>query len=441
MEKKKVGIFIQWGFHELRSIILSGLAKELNSKYEAVIYTFDKDSKLYQSYLAEAGCKYKYLDKNLFKQSISKIDSINQAVRKAYMRINGVGNFRNYEKPKDLSTQDFFTGNKLVWNISSFFTRKALPVSYKNDELISFFKNENLTDILMVGYSNINNQVIAFSAKAANIKVWSLVNSWKDLYTNDFVSFTPDGLFTWSDTMSKNFISHNPHLKDKVITIGNPAFDIFFNFKPFNTISFYQNKYNIKEGAKIFVYTMINPLVTQAEHLTIELIYKSLKLQLKTGWHLLVRKNPLHPDTSYADLEKLENLSFMQHYWEWDAKKDLAVQEKDGENEWYDMISYSACNISVASTVSMEFLILNKPVINICFNETGKEDENLKRFSEAPYYKNLCKEPNVFVADNIKEFNEILLNFSSNYIFDTRFQLSKYYKSDRPSIYSILPSS
>ena len=441
MEKKKVGIFIQWGFHELRSVILSGLAKDLNSKYEAVIYTFDKESKLYQAYLEEAGCEYKYLDKNLFNVSISKIDSVNQSIRKAYMRINGVGNFRNYAKPKDLSPQDSFKGNKLVWGAFSYLTRKILPAKYKNEDLINLFKNEGLTDILMAGYSNINNQVIAFSAQAANIKVWSLVNSWKDLYTNDFVSFTPDGLFTWSDTMSKNYISHNPHLKDKVITIGNPAFDIFYNFKPFNTISFYENKYGIKQSAKIFVYTMINPVVTQAEHLTIELIYKSLTLQLKTGWHLLIRKNPLHDDTKYVELEKLENLSFMQHFWEWDAKKDLAVQEKEGEKEWYDMIYYSTCNISVASTVSMEFLILNKPVINISFNGAGDEDENLKRFSEAPYYKSLCNEPNVFIANNIKEFNEIIMNFSSNYIFDTKFQLSKYFKSDQPSIHSILPSS
>ena len=441
MEKKKIGIFIQWGFHELRSVILSGLAKELNSKYEAVIYTFDKDSKLYQSYLDEAGCKYKYLDKNLFKLPISKIDSINQSIRKAYMRINGVGNFRNYAKPKDLSPLDFLKGNKLVWNVFSFLTRKNLPAKYKHNELISFFKKEGLTDILMVGYSNINNQVIAFSAQAANIKVWSLVNSWKDLYTNDFVSFTPDGLFTWSDNMSKNYVAHNPHLKDKVITIGNPAFDIFYNFKPINAISFYENKYGIKQSAKIFVYTMINPVVTQAEHLTIELIHKSLTLQLKSAWHLLIRKNPLHSDTNYLKLEKLENLSFMQHYWEWDANKDLAVQEKEGEIEWYDMIYYSTCNISVASTVSMEFLILNKPVINISFNETGMEDENLKRFSEAPYYKNLCNEPNVLIANNITDFNQIIINFTNIYVFDTQFQLSKYFKSDQRSIYAILPSS
>ncbi|MCW3093144.1 MAG: hypothetical protein JWP81_4213 [Ferruginibacter sp.] len=438
-QQRKVGIFIQWGFHELRSILLSGLAKELNSKYEAVIYTFDKNSILYQSYLEEAGCAYKYLDKSLFKVLPSRIDAVNQSIRKAYMRINGVGNFRNYERPKDLSSIDFLKGNKLVWNVSSFLTRKTLAVKYQNEDLIQYFKEEGLTDILMAGYYDINNQVIAFSAKESNIKVWSLVNSWKDMYTNDFVSFTPDGLFTWSDNMAKNFVSHNPHLKGKVKAIGNPAFDVFFGFKPIREKSFYELKYGIKPGAKIFVYTMINPLVTNGEHFTIRLIYQSLKAHLGNDWHLLVRKNPLHHDAKYTELEELENLSFMEHYWEWDALKDLAVQEKAGEDEWYDMIYYSACNISVASTVSMEFLIAQKPVINIGFNGTGNEDENLKRFSEAPFYRNLCKEPNVFICNTIEQFNKILINFSTDYIFDKRFQLNEYFKSGNKSIYSILP--
>ncbi len=440
VQQRKVGIFIQWGFHELRSTVLSGLASELNSKYEAVIYTFDKNSKLYQSYLEESGCSYKYLDKALFDADVAKLDAFNQSVRKAYMRINGVGNFRNYEKPKDLSFKDYFKGNKLVWRLFSFLTRKVLAAKYKNKNLAQFFKQEGLTDILMVGYSNINNQVIAFSAQAVEIKVWSLVNSWKDLYTNDFVSFTPDGLLTWSENMARNYQDHNPHLEKKVFTIGNPAFDVFFNFKPVHDMSFYELKYHIKPGANIFVYTMINPLVTQEEHLTIMLIYEALKLQINTNWHLLIRKNPLHNDLKYPELGMLENVSFMQHFWEWDANIDLAVQEKEGEREWYDMIYYSTCNISVASTVSMEFLLMKKPVINIGFNGTGKEDENLSRYSEAPYYKNLCNEPNVFIANTIEQFNHTIIKFSSSYIFDERFQIKKFIKADQKSIYSFLPS-
>ncbi len=439
-QQRKVGIFIQWGFHELRSIVLSGLARELNSKYEAVIYTFDKKSKLYESYLEEADCAYKYLDKKFFDTDVIKLDAFNQSVRKAYMRINGVGNFRNYEKPQDLSLKDYFKGNKLVWSVFSFLTRKVLSTKYKNKNLVQFFKEEALTDILMVGYSNINNQVLAFSAQEAGIKVWSLVNSWKDLYTNDFVSFTPNGLFTWSDEMSKNYLHHNPHLYNKVLTIGNPAFDVFFNFEPVYEISFYELKYNIKPGANIFVYTMINPLVTKDEHLTIMVIYEALKRKLNTNWHLLIRKNPLHNDMEYPELDKLENVSFMQHFWEWDASKDLAVQEKEGECEWYDMIYYSACNISVASTVSMEFLLMKKPVINIGFNGTGHEDENLSRYSEAPYYKNLCNEPNVFIANNIEQFNHAIDKNLGGFIFDQRFQIKKYIKADQKSVYSFLPS-
>lgn len=440
IKKKKIGIFIQWGFHEIRSVLLSGLAKELNDTYEAVIYTFDKDSALYQTYLDDSNCPYQYLNKDLFGISVSKTDALNEVVRKAYMRINGVGNFRNYSKPKDISRLDYIKGNKLLWKISSVVTRKILSVSYKNEALSTYFKQEGLTDILMVGYSNINNQVIAFSAQAAGIKVLSLVNSWKDLYTNDFVSFIPDKLFTWSDNMTNNYLKHNPHLKGKVETIGNPAFDVFFNFKPLQPLSFYGKKYKIKEGAKIFVYTMINPLVTKEEHLTIGVIYNVLMEKLKIDWHLIIRKNPLHNDVEYADLENLPYISFMEHYWEWDAKKDLAVQEKDGENEWYDMIHYSTCNISVASTVSMEFLILKKPVINIGFNGSGNEDENLKRFSEAPYYKNLGNERNVFIINTKTAFENVILKFNQDYIFDNHFHLNKYLKFDTKSVTSIINS-
>jgi hypothetical protein len=290
----------------------------------------------------------------------------------------------------------------------------------------------------MVGYSDINNQVIAFSAKEAKIKVWGLVNSWKDLYTNDFVSFTPEGLFTWSDNMAENFVTHNPHLEGRVKAVGNPAFDVFIGFKPVHERSFYESKYGIKQNSNVLVYTMINPMVTSEENLVISLIHQSLKANLSHDWHLLVRKNPLHHNTSYPELEALDNLSFMEHYWQWDPTKDLAVQAKDGEIEWYDMIHFSSCNISVASTVSMEFLVSKKNVINIGFNGKGCEDSNLVRFSEAPYYKTLCDEPNVFICNSIGQFNSVLANFSDMFVFDNRFLINEYFKAEQKSVDTII---
>lgn len=435
---KKVGVFIQWGFHEIRSVILSGLVTKLNTKYETVIYTFDKGSLLYQSYLENAGVAFKYLDPENFDVKIFRFDAVNESIRKAYMRKNGVGNFRNYETPKNLSKIDYLKGCNLIWSLSSKITRYCSAKKYKNKNLTEFLLKEGITDIFLGGYSHINNRLIAFSGQEIGIQIWSLVNSWKDLYSNDFVSFSPKGLFTWSDSMTKNFKLHNPHLQENVYSIGNPAFDIFFDFKPVHAIEFYNLKYGISPEAIIFIYTMANPLVTEDEHLSILLVYEALRKNVTRNWHLLIRKNPCHNQREYSELEALENVSFMEHYWEWDPAKDLAVQRKEGEIEWYDMIHFSTCNISVASTVSMEFLVSKKIVINIGFNGTGYEDENLVRFSEAPYYKTLCDEPNVFICNSIGQFNSVLANFSDMFVFDNRFQINEYFKAEQKSVDTII---
>ena len=86
----------------------------------------------------------------------------------------------------------------------------------------------------------------------------------------------------------------------------------------------------------------------------------------------------------------------------------MIIQSKEGENEWLDLLQFSALNLSVPSTVALEFLAISKPVINVEFNSQNKLEKHVNQFFEAGFYKPLFDERKVKRCKNISSLlNEI----------------------------------
>ena len=390
--KPTLGILLEFGFHEIKKYIHSGFSKKAAEKFNIIWFYIDKGSQEFDDYFQGTGFPMVKIDESKLRNGISQIEARNDSVRRAWMVSNRLGAFHNYKLINKLTLRDKIIGTNLI---KKYYERKALKEIaniYNSPYLAQLLYGYKVQHLLATGYSSLLSRTAFVTANASNIKTWYLVNSWKDLYVNNFIPVDSlDGIFVWSDDMYKSYLKHMPYLKKSHIVItGNPTFDALIEHQNTKLKSHYASKYGVSESAKWVVYTLMPPGMNNDEIETTILVANELKKKYSSDEVvILLRRNPNHDKDDFKEINLPNNLVLTEHFCTFDKEKDLIIQSKEGEDEWLDILHYADINFSVPSTVTLEFITLNKPIINIGFGSDGKFNTLLLQHFEAGFYKKL----------------------------------------------------
>lgn len=405
--KPKLAILLEFGFHEFKKYIHSGFASELGRDFDVFWFAMDRGNKEFDTHFKATGFPVVYFYDSDFKQAPSKIESYNQAVRRNWMVNNDVGLFHNYKLVRRKSLKSRIIGNNLFKII---FEKIALKAQQRifSERIGSEFINKKIDKLIFTGYNSHFTKNVIATADRLNVELYYLVNSWKDVFTNNFIpTKSIKYSFVWNEDMTKQFLYHMPYLKEESHVIsGNTSFDILINFKPFEDKAFYCNKYSLSEKSDWIYYTMMPPGIVNNEIETILYTAKNLLRVYGNSKQLLIRRNPNHDKNEFNQMELPENIRLTEHYCNFDAQNDMLIQSDEGEKEWLDLLYYSELNLSVPSTATLEFLMLDKKVYNIEFNAENKIDDRLKQFFNAGFYRDLFDDKKVFRIKNIEQLIE-----------------------------------
>ncbi len=419
--KQNLAILLEFGYHEIKKYIPSGFAKKLSKKYNIYWFAIDKQNKKFHNYFSTVGTQLIYIDESLLPTPNKAVEYRNQSIRCAWMQNKKVGQFHNYKKVGTSTLKTKLLGNSIL---KSYYEKKTLQFianNYASSYLKNQFQQYKIDSLLFTSYNSNFVKSAVITAQQMALKTWYLVNSWKDLYTNNFVPFNKlTALFVWSQQMQKDYLYHCNYLKQTPFyNTGNPTFDALLDYQPKQPLAYYSKKYNFNPKAKIGYYTMMPPGLVNDEIETINLTADYLlKLYPKETLVLFVRRNPNHDKEAFKDLVLPENIVLTEHFTTYDKEKDLIVQTEEGEQEWLDLLHYTHFNLSVPSTVTLEFLILNKPVLNIAYGPKGKVDNRISQHFKAGFYQPLFK--NNKLVKQINSVNDI--SFPINNIFDTKLE-------------------
>jgi len=410
--KPVLGIILEFGYHESKKYIHSGFARKAAEKFNLVWFYINKDNQYFNSLFEGTGSPLIEIDIRTLRRNPSDIEVKNNAVRRAWMVSKNLGSFHNYRVVNRRTLKTILLGTNRLKNFYEKRALKEIATLYVSPYLLQLFKENGIQHVLSTGYSSALSKAVFVTAKSGGIKTWYLVNSWKDLYVNNFVPFDfLNGIFVWSKDMEVNYKKHMPYLRNTdFIVSGNPTFDALLQHECIKSKSDYASKYGLNKSAKWVIYTLMPPGINNNEIETIKLVARVLRNKYSTDEVvILLRLNPNHNKNHFKDLEMPDNVVFMEHYCTYDKQKDLIIQSKEGEYEWLDMLHYSDLNFSVPSTVTLEFLALNKPILNIGFGPDGRLFEPLLQHFEAGFYKKLFTE-NPLVKKVLK-IDDILVTF------------------------------
>jgi hypothetical protein len=103
--------------------------------------------------------------------------------------------------------------------------------------------------------------------------------------------------------------------------------------------------------------------------------------------------------------------------WEWLPDKDWCCAMEEDVGLWAATLEHMSVNISVPSTVTLEALTFDVPVINICFDSEPDMPANksVKRFCSAPFYRRFLDDDRVFMAQSVDHIQKYLKKITSGF--------------------------
>jgi hypothetical protein len=254
-------------------------------------------------------------------------------------------------------------------------------------------------------------------AKRMGIPTVGFIFSWDNLTSRSRIFVPYDYYLVWHGGMKKQLLSIYPKIKPgNVFITGTPQFD--YHFKPEFYLSREElcKRIGVDPNRPYILYTTGMNTDFPEEHRTVELVIRLLQeLDIEPKPQLVVRT---YVKGTSAEMKALANRNipgviFPKVQWE---EKWFTPMYEDLEI-YASLVKHAAMGINAASTVSLELLMHDKPVINLGFDPPGsKLPHHLRwiRHINYDHYKPVAESGAVTVAHSETDMREMLLRGLKN---------------------------
>jgi hypothetical protein len=249
-----------------------------------------------------------------------------------------------------------------------------------------------------------------YAVKKREIKTATFLFSWDNLTSQGRILPDYDVYFTWNHKIKKDLLSFYPAINKKnVFVTGTPQFDFHFNKQFIDSKEKLYKFLKISQEKKIILYSTGMAYYTPKEYVIVKEIEKVLR-EIDENLQLVVRIYAKDDNTEYYKLrEENANISIPDHFWELNhltpTIKDITL--------FNSLINHCSIGINVASTVSLDLVILNKPVINIAFNPPGENvyPNDYEKIYDFDHYQPIVKSEAISLVKNVKDLELEIIRY------------------------------
>lgn len=252
-------------------------------------------------------------------------------------------------------------------------------------------ENSRVDCLVTSGFSDAMIAPALQTAANLGIKTLILTNSWKDVYVSPHIPVSPTRLVVWNKIARQDLLSANPNLKPETLSVGPPLqLDPFLSLPNRMSRQEFGGKTGIDPSRPFLSYTAASPAAVEREELVLESLAKAILDEgLPRHTQILLRLNPMEDGSRFAALPaKYPFVVIQKPMWEWDPAKDWNCPLAEDFEMWLATAFHAALNVSVPSTVTLEFACLQKPVVNVCFDlpKALPVERSCRRFWDASFY-------------------------------------------------------
>ncbi len=275
---------------------------------------------------------------------------------------------------------------------------------------------KRLSPALVFNGSHVHSRNAIQAVQAANwlgIPTATFIFSWDNLTSQGRILLPYDYFLVWSEDLKKQLLEIYDEIRpEQIFVTGTPQFDFHFQEKFYQTRKEFCREIGADPKRPIVLYTtgMANHMPGEEE--IVEEIADILKEtdDRKNPPRLLVRVYPKDLTGRFDELKRRrKDILFPPVAWE---KQWLTPKFEDCA-ALVNTLRHAALGINVASTISLELCMFDKPVINVGYNpkSVDESDLNYADYYEFDHYAPIVESGAVEVARNREQMREMILNF------------------------------
>jgi len=250
-----------------------------------------------------------------------------------------------------------------------------------------------------------------YAAQQLKIPTSTFIFSWDNLASKGRMLGAFDYFLVWSHLMQSELLYFYPNVaKEKVKVVGTPQFEPYVMPKYETTVEDFYSKFRLDADLKTICYSCADVSIGANDPVVIRAIAQAIQNNaIKTKVQLIVRTSPAEDDSRFRALRE----EFPEIIW--NVPKWILTRENHAESwsqrvpseedikDLRSLLEYVDLNINMCSTMSLDFMLFNKPVINTVFGnlENGLYDD--QRFLNYVHFKKVVESHSVSIAINETE--------------------------------------
>lgn len=408
MKRKALCFLVAFG-PEVRAFLYSGLLTALQEYYDISIVTVCPESAAFAGFddiprakMPEARLPFilAHLHGLANQKHRLKLTKQGKQVWQHYLPAPNVKNSVNWRQ----KLRKFMFNNRFLLSIPfEYAIGPAIRACGTNPSWQRLFAQLQPSCLILSPYSHPRVLPAIHTAHNMGIKRIHINNSWKDVYTNPYIPVIPSTLVVWNSQAAKDIGEANPELSNSVEVSTSLHLQSLLSA---GTSYLPRNKFCEEMGlapSRPYInYTASAPTATVNEVAVVEFILEAIRGGRFTSRpQLLLRLNPMEDGNRFIPIAQkyAGDLIIQKPLWEWFPELDWCCALPPDVQLWQNTIYHSALNVSIPSTVTMEYLALQKSVINIVFDmEPVPASISNKRFWTADFYAHLRKNKRVTPA-------------------------------------------
>jgi hypothetical protein len=260
------------------------------------------------------------------------------------------------------------------------------------------------------------------AAQQLKIPVSTFIFSWDNLASKGRMLGAFNYFLVWSKLMKEELLYFYPNVKeDAVKIVGTPQFEPYVMSKYKTIAEAFYTKFQLDSRLKTICYSCADVSIGQNDPLVIKAIANAIRNNSITAKaQLLVRTSPAEDDSRFRAIreefpEILWNvpkwiLTRQNHAETWSQR----IPSEEDIKDLRSLLENVDVNINMCSTMSLDFMLFDTPVINTVFGTRDNGLYNDQRFLNYDHYKKVVESQSVSIAKNEKELiaqiNQSLFN-------------------------------
>ncbi|MFL9831971.1 CDP-glycerol glycerophosphotransferase family protein [Flavobacterium sp. ST-87] len=228
---------------------------------------------------------------------------------------------------------------------------------------------------------------LVYQAEKLKIKTASFIFSWDNLASKGRMAANFDYYLVWSDLMKTELQQFYTSVKNQNIkVVGTPQFEPYV-LKRYEVVKEeFVAKFNLDTSLKTICFSCGDSSTSKNDELYITTIANAIINQQIEHVNFIVRTSPAEDPVRFASF--VERFPFIKwNYPRWTLSRtghqevwSQRIPSVEDVKDLRGLLEFSDLNINMLSTMSLDFMVFDKPVINTVFGNPENGLYNDQRF-------------------------------------------------------------